>query len=116
MSCLGVINIPAVAYKCEQKSISSGSSTFNDKFSFQFSSLKTFLFWFASGASAVGNIGLRSISSRPKCFLSDYFLLINGEAYPSQQIGYGTGATENVSRNSARMFAETQRALTQEEF
>ena len=107
----GVINIPAVAYKCEQKSISSGSSTFNDKFSFQFSSLKTFLFWFASGASAVGNIGLRSISSRPKCFLSDYFLLINGEAYPSQQIGYGTGATENVSRNSARMFAETQRAL-----
>ena len=107
----GVINIPAIAYKCEQKSISSGSSSFNDKFSFQFSSLKTFLFWFANSASAVGDITCRSITSRPKCWLTDYFLLINGEAYPSQQIGYGTGASALISRNSARMYAETQRAL-----
>ena len=53
----------------------------------------------------------RSISSRPKCFLTDYFLLINGEAYPSQSIGYGSTAVANTSGNSARMYAETLRSF-----
>ena len=107
----GYINIPAVSYKTELKSIGATSAAFNDKFSFQFSSLKTFLFWFTSTASATGNDAVRSISSRPKCYLTDYFLLINGEAYPSQQIGYGSAAVANTSGNSARMYAETLRAF-----
>ena len=107
----GYINIPAVSYKTELKSIGSTSSAFNDKFSFQFSSIKTFLFWFTSTTSATGDFTKRSISSRPKCYLTDYFLLINGEAYPSQSIGYGSAAVANTSGNSARMYAETQRAF-----
>jgi len=41
----GVINLPAISYKCEQKSIAAASLVFNDKFSFQYSSIKSFLFW-----------------------------------------------------------------------
>ena len=107
----GVINIPAISYKAEMKSIPSSASAYNDKFSFQYSSLKTFLFWFTASTTAIGDITKRSISSRPKCYLTDYFLLINGEAYPSQSIGYGSTATSGVSGNSARMYAETLRSF-----
>ena len=107
----GFINIPAVSYKAEMKSIVNTATAFNDKFSFQFSSIKTFLFWFTSTATAAGGVTLRSISSRPKCNLSDYFLMVNGEAYPSQAIGYGSTATAAVSSNSARMYAELLRSF-----
>ena len=107
----GFINIPAVSYKAEMKSIASTQSAFNDKFSFQYSSIKTFLFWFQNTTSAQGGTTLRSVSSRPKSYLTDYFLLVNGEAYPSQSIGYGSTATATVSSNSARMYAELNRAF-----
>ena len=107
----GIINIPAISYKAEMKSIPATASAYNDKFSFQYSSLKTFLFWFTASTTAIGDITKRSISSRPKCFLTDYFLLINGEAYPSQSIGYGSTAVITASGNSARMYAETLRAF-----
>ena len=107
----GYINIPAVSYKTEMKTIGSAAAAFNDKFSFQFSSIKTFLFWFTNTATAQGGTLVRSISSRPKCYLTDYFLLVNGEAYPSQSIGYGSTATSTVSNNSARMYAELQRSF-----
>lgn len=82
----GFINIPAVAYKCESKTISPGSSSFNDKFSFQFSSMKNFNFFFQNSATAIGNSKYRSVSSRPRCSLEEFFLLINGEAYPSSAV------------------------------
>ena len=107
----GIINIPAVSYKAEMKSIPSTASSYNDKFSFQYSSLKTFLFWFTASTTAIGNMSLRTITSRPKCFLTDYFLLINGEAYPSQSIGYGSTAVANTSGNSARMYSELLRSF-----
>jgi hypothetical protein len=93
------------------KSIPSSASAYNDKFSFQYSSLKTFMFWFTPSTTAIGDILKRSITSRPKCFLTDYFLLINGEAYPSQSIGYGSTAVATVSGNSARMYSELLRSF-----
>lgn len=96
----GYINIPAVAYKSEVKSISSGTTAFNDKFSFQFSSIKNFLFFLQNGATAIGSYSKRSTTSRPKCNLQDYFLLINGEAYPSQTIA-----------NPSRMYMELCRSF-----
>ena len=71
----GVINIPAISYKGEMKSIPSSASAYNDKFSFQYSSLKTFLFWFTASTTAIGDITKRTITSRPKCFLTDYLYL-----------------------------------------
>jgi len=95
----GFINIPAVAYKAESKSISTGSSSFNDKFSFQFSSMKNFCFFLQNTGAAAGTISQRSITARPRCNLSEFYLTINGEAYPSQPVkGY------------ARMYQELLRA------
>lgn len=94
----GTINLPSVSYKTEMKTIATGSSAFNDKFSFQFSSLKNFLFWFQNSTSAT-DITKRSISSRPRANLNDYYLSINGEVFPSQAIA-----------NPSRMFSELLRA------
>ena len=96
----GIVNLPAVSYKVEAKTISAASSAFNDKFSFQYSSLKNFIFFLQNTTTANGTITTRGVSSRPKCNISDYFLLINGEAFPSQTI-----------QNTSRMYAELLRAF-----
>jgi hypothetical protein len=101
-ACGGFVNLPAVSFKSEMKTISTGSSAFNDKWSFQFSSIKNFNFFFMNTNTAAGGITKRSISARPKCNLNDYFLLLNGNAYPSQAIA-----------NQSRMYAETLRAWGQ---
>ena len=82
----GVVNLPAVAYKTESKSISSGSTAWNDKFSFQFSSIKNMLFFLQNQSTANGNVAYRSVSARPRCNTNEYYLNINGEVYPSQPI------------------------------
>lgn len=96
----GIVNLPAISYKAEAKTISAASSAFNDKFSFQYSSLKNFIFFLQNSTTANGTILTRSVSSRPKCNVSDYFLLINGEAFPSQTI-----------QNTSRMYSELLRAF-----
>jgi len=96
----GIVNLPAVSYKSEAKTIAAASTAFNDKFSFQYSSLKNFLFFLMNAQTAQGQLAARSITARPKANISDYFLLINGEAYPSQTI-----------TNTSRMYAELVRAF-----
>ena len=95
----GIINLPAVSYKTEYKNIASSVTTFTDKFSFQFSSLKNFCFFIQNASIAAGVKNKRSVSSRPKGYISDYFISINGEAFPSQTI-----------TTSSRMYAELLRA------
>lgn len=82
----GVINLPAVSYKAETKTILAGAAAFNDKFSFQYSSIKNFLFFLQNQTTANGNVAYRSTSSRPRCNANEYYLNINGEVYPSQPI------------------------------
>ena len=100
----GVINLPAVSYKTEIKTIAAGASTFNDKFSFQYSSMKNFLFWVQNGVTATSTtqvgMNLRSCTSRPRAGISEYYLTINGEAYPSQSIA-----------TPARMYMELLRSF-----
>jgi hypothetical protein len=95
----GIINLPAVSYKAEYKTIANGTTTFTDKFSFQFSSLKCFCFFIQAQTVAMGVANKRSVSSRPKAYIQDYFLSINGEAFPSQTI-----------QTPSRMYAELLRA------
>jgi len=82
----GIINLPATGYKGELKSIVKNATTFNDKFSFQHSSVKNFLFFMQNSASANGALGALSLTQRPRVNLSEWNLLINGEAFPSQTI------------------------------
>ena len=96
----GVVNLPAVAYKCESKAIAATATSFSDKFSFQFSSLKNFLFFPQNQTTANGTIASRSISARPRAYVNEYYLNINGEVFPSQSItGY------------ARQYSELMRAF-----
>jgi hypothetical protein len=91
----GVINLPAVAYKCESKAIAATATSFSDKFSFQFSSLKNFLFFPQNQATANGTIASRSVSARPRAYINEYYLNINGEVFPSQSItGYARQYSE----------------------
>lgn len=91
----GIINLPAVSYKSEAKTITSNSSAYNDKFSFQFSSLKSFYFFLINSTTAVGAALKRSVTARPRANISDFFLTINGEAYPSQTVaGYARAYSE----------------------
>lgn len=96
----GIINLPAVSYKAETKTISSGAAAFNDKFSFQYSSIKNFLFFLQNQTTANGNVAYRSVSSRPRCNANEYYLNINGEVFPSQPIS-----------GTARQYTELLRAF-----
>ena len=95
----GIINLPAVSYKTELKTISTPQGTFTDKFSFQFSSLKNFCFFIQNATIAAGVANKRSVSSRPRGYINDYFISINGEAFPSQTIAL-----------PSRMYAELLRS------
>jgi hypothetical protein len=98
----GRIILPAVAYRAEQKSIAAGVTSFNDKFAFQYSSIKSFYFFVMNQTCAAGIITGRSITARAKANINDYYLTINGESYPSQSIAGG-----------ARMYAELLRSFDQ---
>ena len=81
----GIINLPAVAYKSELKTCSANSGSFNDKFAFQHSSVKNFLFFMQNSASTTAS-DARSITQRPSQHLREWNLLLNGESFPSQPI------------------------------
>lgn len=93
----GVINLPAVSYKVEPKTIATGSQMFNDKLSFQHTSLKNFIFWVHNSAS-MNDVTKRSITSRTKANISRYNLSINGEAYPTQPIETPSSMYSNLLR------------------
>jgi hypothetical protein len=76
----GIINLPAYAYRGEQKFISAASTSFNDKFSFQYSSVKNFMFFLTNATSAQGGVLKRSITSRPSAGLSEWYLLMDVDA------------------------------------
>jgi hypothetical protein len=60
-------------------------------------------------ASTSGGVAYRSVSSRPKSGITDYYLSINGESYPSQSIACGLGGASGASR----MYAELLRSWDQ---
>jgi hypothetical protein len=82
----GIINLHAIAYKGELKTISAGATSFNDKFAFQYSSIKNFMFMLQNSTSANGTVTSLGITQRPRCALKEFYILLNGEAYPSQPI------------------------------
>lgn len=96
----GFINLPAVSYKSELKStISTGTTAFSDKFAFQFGSIKNFNYFFINSATATGSIYKRSVTARPFPNILEWYIMINGQAFPSQSIS-----------NLSRLYSETLRA------
>ena len=92
------IVIPATEYRSEMKSISAGASSFSDKFSFNVSSAKMFLWWLTSQDTANGVLATnalnQAITQRQCGPCKDYYLSFNGEFFPSQPVQMGlNGAT-----------------------
>jgi len=102
----GSIVLPAVSYKSEIKALSSGSSTFNDKYSFQFSSIKNFMFFFINTLSYNGTLTKRAVTSRQSCGLKEYNLNLNGINFPSQPIS-GTSKSYMELLRSYDMMTDT---------
>ena len=92
------IVIPATEYKGEVKAISSGASSFSDKFSFNMSSVKFMLWWISNQDTSNGVITLNSaiyhlnqaITQRSCGKVKDYYLSLNGEFFPQQGISMST--------------------------
>lgn len=84
------ILIPATEYKTEQKAISATSASFSDKFSYNMSSAKFFLWWITAQSTANGvldGFALNSALTQRGCGVcKDYCLTFNGEMFPSQPI------------------------------
>jgi len=95
----GNIILPATSWKVEQKTCVANSTSFNDKFAFQLSSVNAFLFWFQNTDSQ-NILANRSITMRPSHGVQDYQLNINGDAYPT-----------DVVRTRSRFMQELQRAF-----
>ena len=95
------IIIPATEYRGEQKSISSGSSTFSDKFSFNVSSAKMFLWWITNQDTANGVFAtnfLNSAITQRQCGpCKGYNLTLNGEIFPSQPISMALNGATHVA-------------------
>lgn len=98
-SVMNRIVIPSTSWKVELKTLNAASTSFNDKFSFQLSSVNAFLFWFHNSLSQDAQTK-RSMTARPGCKLTNYQLNINGETYPSDLIA-----------TRSRMIVELQRAF-----
>jgi len=98
-STAGVVQMPAVTYKTEYKTLSAGSTSFNDKFTHQYNSVKNFCYFLQSQATFNGSLLSKSISSRPNCGINNWYISIGGNPYPPKAI---TGYTN--------IFMETLRA------
>lgn len=98
--------IPSVDFKSELKSISSSSSSFSDKFSFNLSSVKFIWFWLTNTSTANGVISgynlAAPITQRMAGNLNSYNLSLNGVNFPSIPISCSTtGNTIKVSGSVA---------------
>lgn len=83
----GQILLPAVGYAGEYKQINSASSSYSDKFSFQYDSLNSIIFWMmvTSGQNVTTH---HSQTSKLNCNMNEFQININGERYPSAPIGH----------------------------
>jgi hypothetical protein len=82
----GLVLLPAVSYKGELKTISTGSSFSNEKFAFNLRSIKNFIFFNQNQDIANGRKVAPSCTTRSYCGLQSYYLTFNGIQYPSQEI------------------------------
>jgi hypothetical protein len=96
------IVIPGVSWRGEQKSMNPTTS-FSDKFSFQLSSVKMFIWWIVNSATSLGtpvtgtnlvNVN-NSISQRQCGKLKEFWLSLNGVNFPSQPIKAGNSSVTN---------------------
>lgn len=116
------ILIPGVDYRGEMKTISASASAFNDKFSFQLSSVKFLLWWLTNSSTANGNVSTataynynQAISQRQCGVCKEYFLTMNGSQFPATPISMSIGSdtTDTNMQYGAVAFNHLLRAFNQ---
>ena len=103
----GRILLPAMSYNGEYKQINTLSTTFNDKFSFQYDSLNAILFWFmpTGGQNLTTH---QSQTGRVNATMHEYQLDINGDRYPSSG---PVGDSSDSVLSQARFITELRRTF-----
>jgi len=92
--------IPCISYRGEQRVVSASAGSFSDKFSFQFSSLKTILWWLTTSATANGQVISNNlnaaVTTRTAGSLDQYYCSINGSDYPASHIKAGAETADRI--------------------
>jgi hypothetical protein len=113
------IRIPSVEYKAEQKTVSA-TTAFSDKFSFQYGSVNNLMWYIVNQETANGvvyavNNYNSAITTRSMGKLREYYITLNGSAYPTQPISCalnGATATPN-HQNGAVAYQHLLRCFNQ---
>jgi hypothetical protein len=114
------IRIPSVEYKGEVKTVSD-TSAFSDKFSFQYGSVNSVLFWLTNQSTANGVVNAdgfnysSAITQRSMGKLKDFYLTLNGTQFPTQPISCALlGKTAYpFSQNAATCYQHLLRCFNQ---
>lgn len=107
--------IPCISYRGEQRVVSASATSFSDKFSFQFSSMKGVMWWLTCGATANGNVTSNNynaaVTTRSPGNLMEWFVSQNGQDFPPSHIRAGDEGASRIF--GAEVFAHLERYLNQ---
>jgi len=92
--------IPAVSYRGEQRTLNANSTSFSDKFAFQFSSMKGIIWWLTNGQTSNGAIAATNlnaaVTTRTSGPLDQWYISCNGEDFPPSHIKSGIETTDRI--------------------
>lgn len=111
------IVIPSVEWRGDQTTIMAGTTQFQQNFSLQYTSCKALLWWLTNSSTAEGiasgtNLAC-AITQRQSGDLKNYYIKLNGQAFPSQPIvcDYAGGVSGDGLINGSMAFQELMRCF-----
>lgn len=108
--------LPAISYRGEQRVVSASATSFADKLSFQFSSMKGIMWWLTNAATSNGTITAFNLNSavttRAAGDLDQFWISLDGADFPASHIKAGQEvAGSRIS--GAEVFGHLERYLNQ---
>jgi hypothetical protein len=108
--------IPAISYRGEQRVVSAGATSFADKLSFQFSSMKGMMWWLTNAQTSNGTIANTNLGSaittRASGDLDQFWVSLDGADFPASHIKAGVEIA-GVSICGAEVLGHLERYLNQ---
>lgn len=107
--------LPAISYRGEQRVVSAGASSFADKLSFQFSSMKGIMWWLTNAQTSNGVIAAfnlnAAVSTRASGDLDQFWVSLDGNDWPSSHIKAGQETATRIC--GAEVLGHLERYLNQ---
>lgn len=107
--------LPAISYRGEQRVVSASATSFADKLSFQFSSMKGIMFWLTNAQTSNGVIAATNlnaaVTTRAAGDLDQFYVSLDGADFPASHIKAGQETATRIS--GAEVFGHLERYLNQ---